>query len=111
MALPATGYGTATISNPDGALTDFTLMIDLSRMHASWWAAVDTADGTKGRAAKSDDTELATDWIDFNDSLETGWLRVKYTGTLSASGTQTIKIFPPVAANSSTAEPNPPAAA
>lgn len=103
MALPSTGYGTATITNPGGALTDFTLMIDLSRMHASWWAEVDTADGTKGRASKEDETELATDWIDFNDSLETGWLRVKYSGTLAASGVQDIRIYPPVAANSSNA--------
>ena len=70
-------------------------------MPASWWAAVDTSDGTKGRATKSDDTELACDWIDFDDTAETGWLRVKYSGTLAASGTQTLKVYPPKAANSS----------
>lgn len=102
MPLPATGYDTATVTNPSSALTDFTLMVDLSRMSSSWWAAVDTSDGTKGRAAiDSSETELATDWIDFDDSGETGWLRVKWSGTLASSGTQVLRIYPPQTANSS----------
>ena len=64
MAIPSSGYGIATISNPDSALTDFTLMIDLSRMSASWWADAEDTDATRGRASKNDGTtELATDWI------------------------------------------------
>jgi hypothetical protein len=70
-------------------------------MPSSWWAEVDTTDGTKGRAAKDDETELATDWIDFDDTAETGWLRVKWSGTLASSGTPVLRIYPPVAANSS----------
>lgn len=103
MALPTTGYDTATVTNPSSALTDFSLLIDLSRMSSSWWAAVNTSDGTKGRAAKNDGTELATDWIDFDDTAETGFLRVKWSSTLAASGTQVIRVYPPVAANSSNA--------
>ncbi len=104
MTLPTTGYGTANVTNPSSALTDFTLMIDLSRMHSDWWAAVDTSDGTKGRAAiDSSAVELATDWIDFNSGAETGWLRVKWTGTLASSGTQTLRIYPPNTANTSNA--------
>jgi hypothetical protein len=103
MALPSTGYDTATVTNPGSALTDFTLMVDLSTMSASWWAVVDTADGTKGRAAKSDGTELATDWIAFDNGAKTGWLRVKWTGTLAASGSQVLRIYPPNTANSSNA--------
>ncbi len=104
MAIPASGYDSATISNPDSALTDFTLMIDLSTMSADWWSAVDTADGTKGRASKSDGTtELAVDWIDFDDGGETGWLRVKYSGSLASSGTQIVRVYPPMAANDSVA--------
>jgi hypothetical protein len=103
MALPSTGFDTATVTNPGSALTDFTLMVDLSTMSASWWSAVDTADGTKGRAAKSDGTELATDWIAFDNSAKTGWLRVKWTGTLAASGSQVLRIYPPNTANSSNA--------
>jgi hypothetical protein len=102
MALPSTTYDTATLVNPGSSLTDFTLIVDLSRMSAAWWAAVDTSDGTKGRAAKdSGPTELACDWIDFDDSAETGLLRVKWSGTLATSGTQTLRIYPPVAANAS----------
>lgn len=102
MPLPTTGYATATPDNPTAALTDFTLLVDLSTMPASWWAEVDTTDPTKGRAAiDSSEVELACDWIDFDDTGETGWLRVKWTGTLATSGTQTIRIYPPVAANAS----------
>jgi hypothetical protein len=103
MALPSTGFDTATVTNPGSALTDFTLMVDLSKASASWWSAVDTADGTKGRAAKSDGTELATDWIAFDNSAKTGWLRVKWTGTLAASGSQVLRIYPPNTSNSSNA--------
>ena len=102
MSLPSSTYDTATLVNPGSSLTDFTLIVDLSRMSAAWWAAVDTTDGTKGRAAKdSGPTELACDWIDFDSVNETGLLRVKWSGTLATSGTQTLRIYPPVAANAS----------
>lgn len=102
MALPSSGYDIATISNPTSALTDFSLIVDLSNMTASWWAAVDTTDGTRGRASKADGvTELACDWIDFDSTAETGILRVLYSGTLASSGTQQIRIYPPMAANPS----------
>ena len=102
MALPATTYDTATLVNPGSSLTDFTLIVDLSRMSAAWWSAVDTTDGTKGRAAKdSGPTELACDWIDFDSVNETGLLRVKWSGTLASSGTQTLRVYPPQAANAS----------
>lgn len=103
MSLPSSGYASAVVTNPGGALTDFTLLIDLADLPASWWAAVDTADGTKGRAAKSDGTELPCDWIDFDNGASTGWVRVKWSGTLAAAGTQTLRIYPPVDANASVA--------
>jgi hypothetical protein len=103
MALPTTTYDTANVANPDTDLTDFSLLVDLSRMSAAWWSAVNTSDGARGRAAKDDGTELATDWIDFDDTAETGWLRVKWSGTLAASGTQTLRVYPPVTGNPSLA--------
>lgn len=104
MALPSSTYDTATLVNPGSSLTDFTLIVDLSRMSAAWWSAVDTTDGTKGRAAKdSGPTELACDWIDFDSVNETGLLRVKWSGTLATSGTQTLRVYPPMAANASVA--------
>ena len=91
----------ATIDNPSSALTDFTLIVDLSNMSASWWSANDTAVGAKGRVFKADGTtELASDWIDFDNGGETGFLRVKWSGTLASSGTQELWIEPPLAANS-----------
>ena len=104
MTLPATMYSKNTIPNPTSALTDFSVMIDLANMGAGWWTANGTeADGTKGRAAKDDGIELATDWIDFDHAAETGWVRVKWSGTLATSGTQTIRVYPPVAGNSANA--------
>lgn len=101
MPLPSSGYSTAVVLNPSAALSDFSLLIDLSSMPSEWWAAVDTPDGTKGRAATDAGTELASDWISFSDVNQTGWLRVKWAGTLAAAGTQTLRIYPPVAANAS----------
>lgn len=106
MPLPTTNYATATLVNPTSALTDFTLMVDLSRMPTAWWAAVDTTDGTRGRAAKGDGTELAVDWIDFDSVNETGWARVKWSGTLATSGSQVLRVYPPKAANVAVAAGN-----
>ncbi|PKL40760.1 MAG: hypothetical protein CVV44_03900 [Spirochaetae bacterium HGW-Spirochaetae-1] len=104
MALPATGYDLGTISNPSSALTDFTFIVDLSRMSSSWWADVDSSDGTRGRAAMGDGTELACDWIDFDNSGETGLLRVKWSGTLASSGTQQVRIYPPNTRNAAVSD-------
>jgi hypothetical protein len=101
MALPSGSYALATVSNPSSALTDFTLIVGLANMPASWWAYVDTSDGTKGRASKIDGTELACDWIDFNSTLQTGLLRVIWTGTLASTGTQQVRVYPPMEANAS----------
>lgn len=103
MALPGgTNYDLATVTNPNSALTDFTLIVDLSTMSSNWWSLVDTADGTKGRAAiHASGTEVACDWIDFDNVGQTGFLRVIWSGTLSSSGTQQLRVYPPLAANSS----------
>lgn len=101
-ALPSTGYATQGVM-AGASLIDFTVIVDLSNMPASWWAEVDTSDGTKGRAAKEDLTELATDWINFDDTGETGILRIIWSGTLSGSIENTVRIYPPVLANSSNA--------
>ena len=106
MALPTTLYDTATVLNPSSALTDFTLMVDLSRMTAAWWAAAENTQATRGRAAKDDGTELACDWIDYDHAGQTGWLRVKWSGTLATSGTQVLRIYPPVTGNSPVASGN-----
>ena len=41
-------------------------------MPASFWSEVDTADGTKGRVTDESNSELAVDWIGFDNSAETG---------------------------------------
>lgn len=106
MALPETVYAYATATNPSATLTDFSLAVDLSLMPAAWWTLVDTVDGTKGRAAKDDGTELACDWIDFNnngDGTGTGLLRVKWESTLATTGSQILRVYPPMDANAAVA--------
>jgi hypothetical protein len=74
--------------------TDFTLMVDLSRMSASWNAAVQS-DGGCIRITKSDGTtELAYDLIDwaYNAGSPTGLLRVLFSGA-SGTGSNTIQIW------------------
>jgi len=102
---PSTTYDTATVLNPTSALTDFTLMVDLSRMSSAWWSAAESIDATNGRAAKDDGTELACDWIDYTHGspVGSGWLRVKWSGTLATSGTQVLRIYPPVTGNGTVA--------
>src|SRR6056297_1214654 len=100
-------HALATVTNPTSALTDFTLIVDLSTMPASWWSAVSTSDGTRGRVYKGDGTtRLACDWIDFDDTAETGLLRVLWSGTLASTGTQELWIEPPVSGNDAVAADN-----
>lgn len=97
-------HALATVTNPSSALTDFTLIVDLSDMPANWWSAVDTSDGTRGRVYKGDgSTRLACDWIDFDNTAETGLLRVLWSGTLASTGTQELWIEPPVSGNATVA--------
>jgi len=108
MPTPSTGYDLATVSNPDSALTDFTLVVDLSTMSEDWWDEVDTSDGTKGRAYAVDgddenESELACDWVGFDNTGETGLLHVKWAGSLASSGTQKLRVYPPVSGNDSVA--------
>jgi hypothetical protein len=105
MALPTTGYAKQSVT-ANASLTDFTLIVNLSDMPAEWWSVVDTSDGTKGRAAKDDETELPVDWIDFDDSGQTGWARVLWSGTLSSVSANTLRVYPPSTDNASVASGN-----
>lgn len=105
---PTTTYDIATVSNPTDDLTDFPLLIDLSRMSSEWWSAVDTSDGTRGRATTGDGlTDLPCDWINFDSGSETGLLRVRWSGTLDSVAAQQVRVYPPNTANSALAEGDP----
>ena len=100
MALPLSGYAVATATNPPSSLTDFSLLVDLSKMPTEWWAAAEDTTGNRGRAAKATGEELPSDWIDYNHGAQTGFVRVLWSGELSDSGSQAVRIYPPQAANS-----------
>lgn len=102
MAFPSTPYVTAEHTSA-GPLTDPSPYVDLSLLGAEFWALVDTSDGTKGRVFKEDETELAVVWLSFDDGAETGGLRFKWSGTWSAAGANTVRIYPPLAARASVA--------
>jgi len=107
MGLPATGYDIATISNPTSSITDFTLLVDLSRMSSMFKSSWNTSEQGRGRAAKLDGTELACDWINLNHAAKTGWLRVKWIGALASTGTQRLRVYPPNTENTAYAVGDP----
>jgi hypothetical protein len=89
-----TGYDEFTLTNPGSALTDFTLLLDISKMSNDWAGEVQ-ADGADIRCTKGDDTELPYDLIDwdYNGGDPTGWLRISWDGTLASSGTQKVRVW------------------
>lgn len=88
------GYDEQSVTNPTSALTDFTLLIDVSTFSATWKSEVQS-DAGDIRCTKGDDTELAYDLINwaYNAGAPTGWIRVKWSGTLAASGTQNVRVW------------------
>lgn len=94
-------YNELTITNPDSNLTDFPITIDLGdHMNAAWWTlATGITDGRKIRVTKEDGTELPFDCLAFDAAANTGRIRAKWTGTLSSSGTQKIRVFCPADSN------------
>jgi hypothetical protein len=89
-----TGYDEQSWTNPSSALTDFTGIIDISNLSASFGSNVQS-DGADIRVTKGDDTELAYDLIDwdYNSGSPTGVIRFLWSGTLSSSGTQNVRVW------------------
>lgn len=101
MSKPNTGYDIFTVTNPSAPLTDFVLLVDLSNCSADFKAAWNTNLNGYGRCYKGDGvTELACDWTALNYSAGTGFVRIKWSGSLSSSGVQKIQLFPPNTENS-----------
>lgn len=102
MAVPLTTYDIATPQAPAQDVDNFSYLEDESLHSAEYWGAVDTSDGTKGRRYKNDDeSELASDPIDFNNAAETGIRRI-FIGTVLAASTaesRAIRAYPPNTAN------------
>jgi len=102
MPLPDTPYGVPSgWTNPASDLTDFVFVIDVSLLPQGWWDEVDTADGARGRLAKDDGTEIASDWVDFDNVAQTGFVFGIWTGTLSSTSNDVPRVYPPKAANAS----------
>jgi len=96
MALPAAAYDTYDLTLPGSALTDAPLLIDLgSRASASFWSDCDTDDGTRGRVALNDGTEIPSHWDpDFDRVANTGWVRFKVS-SVPDTGSLTIRVYTP----------------
>lgn len=89
-----TGYDEQSVTNPASALTDFTLLIDISTLSSTWKSMVQS-DGGDIRLTKEDGTELPFDVIDwaYVASQPSGFILVQWTGTLAASGVQKIRVW------------------
>lgn len=100
MSIPATGYDSFSHTNNTGGSVNYVFFIPLSIMSATFKTNFNSSDKGRGRAAKNDGTtELATDFIDIDDTANTGWVVVNW-GALADSATATIRLFPPNTANS-----------
>lgn len=97
--LPATGYDLSTITNPTADVTNYVGELDTDDLSATWKAATDTTDGAYGRVAIHDPTtpvEIPSEW----ERQGSRWIvHFRWTGTLSASGTQQLRVYPPSTAN------------
>lgn len=70
---------------PSATLTDFTYLISLNQLSATWWSTV-AADGDDIRVTKSDGTtEIPFDLIEFDQGTTSGLLAVKYAGNQTAT--------------------------
>ena len=99
MSLPTTDYDIATLVNPTSTLTNFTLMIDISRMTSEWKALFNTSVGGYGYASDGDGNQLSCDFIGLDSTAKTGWVRVKWTGSLTTGDVQQVRIYPPNTSN------------
>ena len=108
MGIPTAGqyiYAKAQVL-PSASLTDFYLLIDIAEWSTAnktaFFADVNTTDGTKGRITKTlSTTELASDWIDFDNTAKTGQIVTKYSGSLPTTGDVYVYVYAPNTRNAS----------
>lgn len=89
-----TGYDEQSWTNPSSDLTNFSGLIDISTLSASWKSNVQS-DGADIRITNGSNSELAYDLIDwaYNAGSPTGLIRFLWAGTLSSSGTQNVRVW------------------
>ena len=96
MALPETDYASIIVPKGEEILYNNLLYVDLSNMKQAWWDTVNTTEGPRGRAAKdSGEVELPTDWIEFNQGAQTGFVCINWTGQLFINVDEILRIYPP----------------
>ena len=98
MALPSAGYDKAIYQAPAGDITGFTAIVNSENFSTDFWTDVNSSDGTRARFAKdTTPTEIAFDFIDFDDTGETGLARVYIGNSFAAdsAATRTIRAYAP----------------
>ena len=97
MALPAAGYIKAPYAAPSADISGYVAFVELPA-NASFWSDVNSSDGSRGRAAlDSGPTELASDWIAFDDGGESGYVAC-YIGDAYAAASEaarTVRLYSP----------------
>ena len=101
---PTSGdYVEATVKTsyqPGSTESDFSLVVDLKTVPQFFWATADTADSDKGTVKDSGGTEIPSDWFSYSRTTETGEIRILDDLVDSGTGSVTVRIYPPLAANS-----------
>lgn len=96
---------TATLTPPEGTVTDFSALLDLSTLPSAWWASIDTSDPTRGRVFDSAGNRLAVDWLPgFSRANRVGWARVLIPGALTPESDLSVSVHAPRAARASVAD-------
>jgi hypothetical protein len=90
------------------ASANVSFVVDLSEVTVAaknaFFLGCDTDDGTKGRVTLSDGTtRLAADWIGFDRTDKVGVVRIKWPTSVAVDDVMSVRIYPPLAANDSTA--------
>jgi len=88
------GYDSVTPDNPLSAVTDYFYIVNANLLSSDWWLNV-KSDGGDVRASKGDGTQVPC-WVDpatWNYATQNGNIYVRYSGTKSATGSESIRIY------------------
>ncbi len=98
MALPSAGFDTSIYQAPSGDITGFTAKINSENFSADYWLDVNSSDGARARFAKDTGAvEIAFDFVNFDDTGESGWANVFIGNSFAADtdATRTIRAYSP----------------
>lgn len=102
---PGTDYADAALPTAATTIHSPIVLIDLGVvMPQSWWDNVTINDPRYGRVSFDDAveeaaTQIAAHWLDFDSTLQQGWIWFRHEGDLLSSDNKSIRVYPPDTGN------------